>query len=1218
MYLHEFHNGCTSRILVALLVCAGVTACSNGGSGSDQRVENTLPTLQLSDGDVLSNGNSVVRIPATDDTGIANVTATLLRQGPLEECRSQLDFSLVSNSLLEACLADQPTCAVEFIPTASEVVVYPPPLYAPIGLEYELSLIDRDGSATDPARAVFCFDVGANSAPIPAADTYQLIYPSVIQKNGVSYDERCEKQGGADGVLANDDDDEHITNSCLSAELIELPRFASNLSTFRQSFRSNGGFRYEALADAPGAASDSFTYRVTDGINAPSAPITVEIIFSGENSPPVAASDSFELAEDSQSQALNVLDNDVDPDALPLTITAIFNGPVNGNASIRNGVVIDYVPNANFSGQDQFSYTAIDSGGLSTTASVTINITGVNDQPNAQNDSASTDENVPVEINVLANDSDPEGNALSVSGVATPINGTAVLNSSGTITYTPNQNFSGSDSFEYTITDEGGATDTATAVVTIRFINVAPVANTDNVSVEEGGVVTVDVVANDTDQDGDSLVVSEVTQPTNGVAEIVSDSVVRYTPGGNFNGSDSFTYRLSDSVASAFGQVNITIVAINDLPVAANDTASTAENTPVTINVVANDTDPDGDSLTVDTTTAASSGTVVVSDDGKSVLYSPAGGFSGTDTFNYTVVDGNGGSATAIVTVQVTNTNVAPVANADTATTPQDTATTIDVLQNDSDPDGDPITISSATGAANGTTVIQNGAIVYTPANGFDGTDSFSYQIADDAGLTATAQVSVTVTDVNQTPVAVNDVAGTAENTAITVDVLLNDTDADGDSLTVSRAGSAANGSTAIADNKITYTPANDFSGQDQFTYQISDGRGGIASGTVVVTVSNVNRPPLAVNDAVSNEQDDDISIDVLTNDSDPDGDTLTVQSVGQPANGAAVVSANGLRVVYGPDDGYFGVDRFTYTITDGNGATASATVTVTVVSTNVAPVANADTASTLQDSAVTINVTANDSDANGDTLVLDDVTAAANGTAVIVGANILYTPAAGFAGTDTFSYKINDGNGGEATAAVTVTVTEVITNEPPVAVDDTGSMPQDTTEIFNVLANDLDPEDDALSLTIASAATGVAIVIDDTVSYTPPAGFTGLAAIEYTIEDVNGGSDSATLTVEVTEVVNLPPLAVDDAGTMFLNTIATFDVLANDSDPEGDNLVLTVPVQPLDGVAIVVDSQIQYTPEADFTGIETIAYTVDDGNGGVATADLVVTVELDVVVSSI
>jgi len=276
------------------IVLAVTTACSSGGgsggsAGDSDRGSNTLPSLQLSDGDVLGGGSAVVRIPAGDDTGIARVGSTIVRQGNLQECSSLFaDETLVANSLVEACLLDQPACAVSFQPVAGQIEVIPPPLFAPIGLEYDVSLMDRDGSATDPVRAVFCFDVGINNPPLTAEDTFQLTYPSRIERRGVIYNERCEKQQGSQGVLANDEDDEHITNTCLTAELVELPRFASNLATFRSTFGADGGFVYEAFDDLPpedsnGRTFDSFTYVVTDGVNPVSDPVRVEVVYTSGN-----------------------------------------------------------------------------------------------------------------------------------------------------------------------------------------------------------------------------------------------------------------------------------------------------------------------------------------------------------------------------------------------------------------------------------------------------------------------------------------------------------------------------------------------------------------------------------------------------------------------------------------------------------------------------------------------------------------------------------------------------------------------------------------------------------------------------------------------------------------------------------------------------------------------------------------------------------------------
>ena len=428
-------NRCTSaaRLLLIVFFTGALIACgggggSGGGSGSGSTNGNSQPTLQLSDGQVIDAGSGVVRIPVGEDSSVANVTTNLLRQGALPECQGRFNDVPVADSLIEACLADQPSCAVDFIPDEGEIAVFPPPLFAPVGLEYQLSLVDRNGFSTDPVNAVFCLDVGANLAPQPAPDTYQLVFPNVLQLEGVNFNQRCEKLGDLDGVLANDDDDEHVTNVCLRAELLELPDFATN--DFRSTFGADGSFRYEAFGNLPpvdssGLNVDSFTYRVNDGVNPPSEPVRVEIIFSGENAAPIAVNDSFDVLEDSTGNIFSVLDNDTDPDALPLSVRAINNGPGNGVANIRNGVLIDYQPAPNFNGTDQFDYTVVDSGGLITTASVSITVDAVNDVPEANNDTITTSENTPVQILVLGNDTDIDDDELSIAQIAAPENGAA-------------------------------------------------------------------------------------------------------------------------------------------------------------------------------------------------------------------------------------------------------------------------------------------------------------------------------------------------------------------------------------------------------------------------------------------------------------------------------------------------------------------------------------------------------------------------------------------------------------------------------------------------------------------------------------------------------------------------------------------------------------------------------------------------------------------------
>ncbi|MEZ4709298.1 MAG: tandem-95 repeat protein [Caldilineaceae bacterium] len=464
----------------------------------------------------------------------------------------------------------------------------------------------------------------------------------------------------------------------------------------------------------------------------------------------------------------------------------------------------------------------------------------------------------------------------------------------------------------------------------------------------------------------------------------------------------------------------------NVAPVAVDDSATTNENTSVNIAVLANDTDADGDSLTVASVTPPTNGSAAI-EVNDTVTYTPTTGFSGSDSFTYTISDGNGGSDTATVTVTVNAVNVAPVAVDDSATTNENTSVNIAVLANDTDADGDSLTVASVTQPTNGSAAIEvNDTVTYTPATGFSGSDSFTYTISDGNGGTATATVTITVNAANNAPVAVDDSATTVQDTAVTIDVLANDSDGDGDALTVDSVTQPTNGTVVNSSTVVTYTPNASFNGSDSFTYTISDGNGGSTSATVTITVNAVNFLPLIINDLAQTNEDTAVTVDVLANDSDPDGDPLQIEAVTAPTNGNAEIVNN--MVVYTPNTNFNGVDSFTYTANDGNGGTDTATVDITITSVNDAPVAVDDSATTDQETAVTIDVLANDSDVDGDILTVASVTQPANGAVVSNGSDVTYTPDASFSGSDSFTYTVSDGNGGTATATVTVTVNAVTT----------------------------------------------------------------------------------------------------------------------------------------------------------------------------------------------
>jgi len=272
--------------------------------------------------------------------------------------------------------------------------------------------------------------------------------------------------------------------------------------------------------------------------------------------------------------------------------------------------------------------------------------------------------------------------------------------------------------------------------------NTAPVAVNDSASTAAGSSVTIPALSNDYDADGDSLSITG-TSGVNGSAQISGGNII-FTPNTGFSGTETFNYAISDGKGgSDTGSISVSVAAApsNSAPVASNDSASTNQGSSVTIPVLNNDYDADGDNITI-TGTSGVNGSAYVS--GGNIVFTPTSGFSGTETFTYTISDGNGGSdsATVSVTVNTTNSNSAPVAVYDSVQVSSKTSVTIPVLNNDYDPDADAISITSVTQGNKGSVYISNGQLVYTPAKSFKTSDTFTYTISD-GKLTATAQVQV-------------------------------------------------------------------------------------------------------------------------------------------------------------------------------------------------------------------------------------------------------------------------------------------------------------------------------------------------------------------------------------------------------------------------------------------------------------------------------------------
>lgn len=735
-----------------------------------------------------------------------------------------------------------------------------------------------------------------------------------------------------------------------------------------------------------------------------------------------------------------------------------------------------------------------DSIGLTVRGIEVLNVTVLNDNaaPEAADDTAVTDEDTAISINVLANDSDADGDALTVIA-ANAANGDIVIEADGALTYTPDADFNGVDTVTYTIDDGNGGQNSADVAVTVNAVNDGPVSADDNASTDEDISVSINVLGNDTDADGDTLTVIAASA-ANGQVVIETDGALTYTGNANFNGADTITYTIDDGNGGQdSATVAVTVNAVNDGPVAANDSATTDEDISITVNVLANDSDDDGDALTI-TAASAANGQVTVNPDG-TLTYTGDANFNGADTISYTIEDGNGGADSADVAVTVNAINDGPVAADDNATTDEDIAVTIDVLANDSDADGDALTVIAAS-ATNGAVVInENGSLTYTGDADFNGADTITYTIRDAAGAESTAEVAVTVNAVNDGPVAVAETLDVDEGNVSAFNLLTNDSDVDGDALTVTAitVGGVERvvgetftlgdlGDVTIGpDGAVLFDPtgADPFApGFDPFSsaqtptltdlaYTISDSEGGVATATSTISFTPTYDAPVALNDTINITESQvlDFSIagqsfNLTSNDlfeqldvlqvTALDGQALADEPLGEltlsvtsDGGRAANVTLSSVSAFPGPgfdplgnfeDLGAGETDSLTFTYalqSVATGATTTATAAIIVHGENDGPVAADDTSETDQETAVTIDVLTNDSDVEGDTLTVIAATAA-NGQVVIeADGTLTYTGDAGFSGDDVITYTISDGNGGEDTAEVAVTVAPEVIDPP-------------------------------------------------------------------------------------------------------------------------------------------------------------------------------------------
>ena len=1047
--------------------------------------------------------------------------------------------------------------------------------------------------------------------------------------------------------------------------------------------------RFVPLADYNGAVPGGLTVRVSDstssadtGVSAAGSTQDLQSAFNSGQTSHWSTAQSISMSitavadavsdtaatHSGEAKTIDVLGNDSFSNS-DKAITAVTQG-VYGSVVIDNGKVI-YTPNTtSYVGSDTFTYT-VTSGGVTETATVTIQMN--NAAPVTQGENVSTPEDTTLTSsaaqNLLLNDSDPDGDTLSilnysVSGVGTVFTagqtadltgyGKLTINADGSYTFVPVADWNGTvPTVTYRVVD--GRTNGATTAQ--LKITVTPVKDAfdDSLTTHAGTPVTIDVFANDKFSNGDKA----ITGKTNGAYGTVSISngQVVYTPTSGYVGTDTFTYTVTSGGKTETATVTLTLV--NDAPqVGLAKTGSTAEDTTLTNgeNLLTGASDLNGDALTVksftvgnttwaagQTATLAGYGALTLNADG-SYTFVPVADWNGNvPQVTYTITDGRtNGDVTSTLDISVT-----PVQDAfnDSQTGHGRDPLVIDVFNNDSFANSDKA-ITATTNGAHGTVTVSNGKVVYTLNDGYVGTDSFTYTVTS-GGKTETANVTVTLTNGAPTGV-VGKTASTAEDQTLTSTALQNllngASDPDGDTLKVSAftvgATTWAAGQTATlagygaltinADGSYTFVPVADWNGSvPQVTYEVTDGRdNGVQTAALDITVTPVQD---AHDDSRTAHAGAPVTVDVLTNDGFTNGDKA-ITGVTDGAHGTVSIS-NG-QVVYTPTSGYVGNDSFTYTVTSG-GIEETATVYLTL--TNSAPTLPHWTAINGEDSPIGIPGLLLDtsSDADGDTMTVTDFTVngttwQAGETANLAGygsltitsdGSVTFIPVADWNGNvPVVTYTATDGrDNGSVTSTLTIQY-----NAIPDAVDDNATTHAGMAKVIDVLANDRFSNSDKAVTAVTQGNNGSVAIENGKVRYTPNAGFNGTDSFTYT---VTSGGVTETATVNVT-IANIAPVAHDDftwtAEDTTLTRSAATGLLANDSDDDNDALAITqfstgtqiyaagqtATLAGMGDLTINADGSYTFVPVADWNGaVQPILYQVSDGNGGFSVATLLLTV---------
>ena len=908
---------------------------------------------------------------------------------------------------------------------------------------------------------------------------------------------------------------------------------------------ANGAYTYTPAANFFG--TNVVTYRVCDPSNACSTS-TISFVVNSVNDIPICADDSYSVNED-QTLNVNPASNDTDIETTALTYEIINNADY-GTAVMTASGLLTYTPNANYNGSDMIVYHGIDASGAADVATIIINVVSVNDNPIVNGESITVSEDILFSGNVSTNDSDVETTLLNYTVVTGPAHGTLLLNGNGTYTYTPASNYFGSDQFVYRGTDAGGLFAQATVLINVTSVNDVPLVNGETVSGNEDTNLSGNVATNDSDIETAVLSYS-FGSPSVGSISGNSNGTFVYNPVANYNGTLTVSYTACDGAGACVnGVLTLVVNAVNDIPVAGNDTFSINEDQLLNGNLNTNDSDVEGQTLTYTLLTPAQNGVLNLLPTG-SFTFQPNANYFGTQTLTCQICDTQLGCVTSTLTITVNSLNDAPVVLNDTFTMNEESSLNTSVASNDNDVETVAMTYTLLTQVSVGSVSLSSaGVLTYSPPTNYFGTQTFTYRACDAGGLCADATVSIQVNNINDAPVLDNEAFGMLMNTSYSNSVATNDTDADGESLTYNFNFTAQGSFVGLPNGTFTFTPDLNELGEILVPYTACDGSAVCANGLLTINIALVNGSPVLVNDESFVYQDQSVSSTVAANDSDPDGHVIAYSLVTDVGHGTLVFNSDG-SYIYEPAPQYFGEDDFEVLGCDIFGACVNSTVQIFVQFLNDEPQAQGELMYLVEDVAETLDLSTNDSDADGEVLTYTILTHPLHGSATLSSMGILsYTPDVNYFGADELTYSVCDPNNSCVTATVTIDVQFV--NDLPEAMDDSYQTSMNGELTGNVGLNDIELDPEILTFQVIEPALhgNFNLMLYGGFTYIPNDSFVGTDTIYYRACDPCGACDLGMVVIEVLST-NTPPALMSWSETACALTSFDFDLKTLVSDGE-------------------------------------------------------------------